>query len=60
MYAGQVNVWGVIAMTQKFTPLLKLHQGRIINVGSIAGITAPAFYSAYRLGRGGPQPEHPP
>jgi NAD(P)-dependent dehydrogenase (short-subunit alcohol dehydrogenase family) len=43
-----VNVLGVVAMTQRFVPLLRAHQGRVVNMGSIAGVMAPAFYSAYR------------
>ena len=35
-----VNVWGVLAVTKTFLPLLKKSRGRIVNVGSITGKVA--------------------
>lgn len=32
-----VNVWGVVAVTQAFAPLIIAAKGTIINIGSIAG-----------------------
>jgi NAD(P)-dependent dehydrogenase (short-subunit alcohol dehydrogenase family) len=43
----EVNVMGVLAVTQAFIPRLRRDQGRIINVGSAAGFTVPPGYGAY-------------
>lgn len=44
----EVNVVGVVAITQTFLPLLRKTPGsRIINIGSVAGFFAPLFYGAY-------------
>lgn len=32
-----VNYFAVVEMTQTFYPLLKKHQGRVVNIGSVAG-----------------------
>lgn len=32
-----VNVFGLVELTQKLLPLIRTHQGRIVNVGSVAG-----------------------
>lgn len=38
----EVNVFGQVAVTQKFLPLLRTASGRIVNMGSISGrLTAP-------------------
>lgn len=42
-----VNVFGLVAVTQKFLPLLRASRGRIINVGSIAGDIAQPMWSPY-------------
>ena len=34
-WAMEVNYWGTFQMTQRFLPLLRQSQGRIILVGSI-------------------------
>ncbi len=43
----EVNVIGQIAVTQKFLPLLRLSQGRIIFVGSTSGLVAPPIVGPY-------------
>lgn len=37
----EVNVWGVIAVTKAFAPLVVAASGSIINIASIAGLLAP-------------------
>lgn len=43
----EVNVIGLVAVTQAFLPLLRQGQGRIINMGSIAGKSAAPFMGPY-------------
>jgi len=43
----EVNFFGAVAVTQAFIPLLRQSHGRIINIGSISGINAMPFQSAY-------------
>jgi NAD(P)-dependent dehydrogenase (short-subunit alcohol dehydrogenase family) len=43
----EVNFIGVVAVTQAFIPLLRQSHGRIVNIGSISGINAMPFQSAY-------------
>jgi len=42
-----VNVFGLLDITKEFIPLLRTHQGRIVNVGSVAGLVAGPFTSIY-------------
>ena len=42
-----VNFFGVIAVTQAFLPLLRLAQGRIVNMSSVSGMVAAPFVSPY-------------
>jgi 1-acylglycerone phosphate reductase len=42
-----VNVWGVLQMTQKFSPLLIESKGTIINIGSIVGELPFPFVGLY-------------
>ena len=42
-----VNVIGLVAVTQAFLPLLRAGQGRIVNIGSIAGRSALPGTGAY-------------
>lgn len=41
-----VNVFGVVAVTQEFLPLLHRARGRIVNIGSIGGIITIPFGAA--------------
>jgi NAD(P)-dependent dehydrogenase (short-subunit alcohol dehydrogenase family) len=43
----EVNVIGLLAVTQAFLPLLRQSRGRIINVGSVLGRLAIPFMGAY-------------
>ncbi len=43
----EINLIGHIAMSQTFLPLLRKSQGRIINIGSIAGIFASPMMGPY-------------
>ncbi len=42
-----VNVFGQVAVTQAFLPLLRLHRGRIIFMGSLFGRIAPPLVAPY-------------
>ncbi len=43
----EVNVIGALAVTQILLPLLRQGRGRIVNISSIAGLTATPFLGAY-------------
>ena len=43
----EVNVFGLIAVTQTFLPLIRTGHGRIINMGSIAGRASMPFMAPY-------------
>lgn len=43
----EVNVLGVVAVTQAFLPLLRSAKGRIVNIGSIHGRVALPLYGPY-------------
>ncbi len=43
----EVNVFGVYMVTKAFLPLLRASQGRIINIGSVAGIISAGGVSVY-------------
>lgn len=43
----EVNVFGLIAVTQKFLPLLRSSRGRVVNIGSISGRIAAPFLGPY-------------
>jgi short-subunit dehydrogenase len=42
-----VNVFGLLDITREFLPLLRKHQGRIVNIGSVSGFVAASFTSTY-------------
>ena len=39
----EVNVWGVFAVTQAFSPMLIAARGKILNIGSGAGLVPVPF-----------------
>lgn len=43
----EVNVIGAVAVTQALLPLLRSGKGRIVNIGSVSGLCALPFASAY-------------
>ena len=43
----EVNVVGQMMVTQAFLPLIRLGRGRIVNIGSIAGLAATPFVGPY-------------
>lgn len=46
-YQFEVNLFGVMAMTQAFLPIIRETRGRIINMSSVAGRFASPFLGAY-------------
>ncbi len=46
-----INVTGQLAVTQEFLGLLRLGQGRIVNMGSISGRSAAPFLGAYNASK---------
>jgi NAD(P)-dependent dehydrogenase (short-subunit alcohol dehydrogenase family) len=46
-----VNVYGPYRMTKAFAPLIVAQQGRIINIGSIAGILNDTEWGAYQMSK---------
>src|SRR5712691_5002789 len=47
----EVNVIGQVAVTQAFLPLLRRGQGRIVNMGSLAGRIATPFIGPYHASK---------
>jgi NAD(P)-dependent dehydrogenase (short-subunit alcohol dehydrogenase family) len=43
----EVNYFGVVAITQKFLPLIRQHKGRIINISSLLGFFSPSGSGMY-------------
>lgn len=43
----EVNVFGQIAVTQAFLPLLRAGRGRIVNISSVSGRVAPPYFGPY-------------
>lgn len=43
----EVNVFGLVAVTQALLPMIRAKRGRIVNVSSIAGLVASPFLGAY-------------
>ena len=46
-----VNVYGPYRITKAFTPLLIESKGRVINIGSIAGVQTRSFYGPYSMSK---------
>ena len=49
----EVNLIGVVAVTQAFLPLLKVSRGRIVNISSVAGRGALPFLGPYAASKFG-------
>jgi NAD(P)-dependent dehydrogenase (short-subunit alcohol dehydrogenase family) len=47
----EVNVFGLLAVTQAMLPLLRATKGRIVNIGSIAGLTVSPFATPYCMSK---------
>ncbi|MGE0443195.1 MAG: SDR family oxidoreductase [Gemmatimonadales bacterium] len=47
----EVNVFGLLAVTQAFLPLLRTARGRIVNMGSIAGKSVSPFVGPYCMSK---------
>jgi NAD(P)-dependent dehydrogenase (short-subunit alcohol dehydrogenase family) len=47
----KVNAYGPVMMTKAFDPLIIADKGRIVNVGSVSGITAHADLAAYVMSK---------
>ncbi len=47
----EVNVFGLLAVTQAAIPLLRKARGRIVNIGSIAGKTVTPFVAPYSMSK---------
>lgn len=43
----EVNVVGLLAVTQAFLPLLRIGKGRLVNMGSVSGKLAPPYLAPY-------------
>ncbi|KAF3936233.1 hypothetical protein ABW19_dt0205246 [Dactylella cylindrospora] len=48
----EINVFGVMMVTQAFAPLLIEAQGKIVMIGSLAGVMPYTFGSAYNASKG--------
>lgn len=46
-----VNVFGPVRVTRAFAPLLIESQGRVVNIGSIAGVQTRTFYGPYSMSK---------
>jgi NAD(P)-dependent dehydrogenase (short-subunit alcohol dehydrogenase family) len=47
----EVNLFGQIAVTQSFLPLLRRAKGRIVNMSSISGLVAPPLLGPYTMSK---------
>lgn len=46
-FVFEVNVFGATALTKAFVPLLRKSSGRIVNIGSVAGLTTALMKGTY-------------
>jgi NAD(P)-dependent dehydrogenase (short-subunit alcohol dehydrogenase family) len=46
-----VNVYGPVRITRAFAPLLIKSKGRVVNIGSIAGVQTRSFYGPYSMSK---------
>ncbi|KAK3751523.1 hypothetical protein QZH41_009806, partial [Actinostola sp. cb2023] len=46
---ADVNLWGLIEVTNTFLPLVKKAEGRIVNVSSIAGLICGSGFAPYSV-----------
>jgi NAD(P)-dependent dehydrogenase (short-subunit alcohol dehydrogenase family) len=46
-----VNVYGPYRITRAFSPLLRASSGRVVNIGSIAGVQTRLFYGPYSMSK---------
>ena len=46
-----VNVFGPVRITRAFAPFLIASQGRVVNIGSIAGVQTRTFYGPYSMSK---------
>jgi len=46
-----VNVFGPVRITRSFAPLLIQSKGRVVNIGSIAGVQTRTFYGPYSMSK---------
>jgi NAD(P)-dependent dehydrogenase (short-subunit alcohol dehydrogenase family) len=46
---AEVNLWGVVRVSQTFLPLIRQARGRIVNVASMAGLITSPGMSAVRI-----------
>lgn len=50
-FTMEVNLFGVIAITRTFIPLLRLARGRVVNMSSVSGLIAAPFVSPYNTSK---------
>lgn len=50
---ADVNLWGLIDVTKTFLSLVKKAKGRVVLVGSVAGVVSPQTFSPYTITKHG-------
>lgn len=46
-----VNIWGLLEVTQAFIPMLMASKGTIVNIGSVAGRVPLPFQGVYNMSK---------